>query len=638
MFEFVRTHSRLVLGFLLLLIIPSFVFFGIENYTRFTEGGNTTVAKVDGVTITRAEWDQAHQRNVERIRRQSPQVDAKLLDTPEARRETLDQLIRQRVLLSAARDLHLTPSDARMARLFDSDPQFAGLRTPDGKLNRELLAAQGMSVAYFEQQLRQDLGMQQVLAGIATTAVAPAGIVAAAVDPLFQRREVQLQRFDPAALRAQVNPSDADIEAYYKANEASFRAPEQAVIEYVVLDLPALSKGVTVSDEDLRRYYQENASRYAQAEERRASHILIKTEPGASAADRQKAKARAEELLAQVRKNPAAFAELARKNSDDPGSAARGGDLDFFSRGAMVKPFEDAVFAMKPGEVSNLVESDFGYHIITLVATRGGEVKPFEAVRGEIEAEVRKSLAQKRYAEVAEQFTNMVYEQPDSLQPVIDKLKLEKKTASVQRQPAPGAEGPLASAKLLEAVFGNDAVTKKRNTDAIEVAPNMLAAARIVQHMPARTLPLAEVKERLRERVVLQQAAALARQQGQARLAELQKTPAAAEGLSPPLTMSRAQAREVPKPVLDAVLGADPGKLPVLAGVDLGEQGYVLLRVTKVLPREPVPGGDAQLVSQYQQVWSAAEAQVYEAALNKRYKVDVKAAAVAAAAASSAGR
>jgi peptidyl-prolyl cis-trans isomerase D len=630
MFEFVRKHSRLTLGFLLLLIIPSFIFFGIENYTRFTEGGNATVAKVDGQTITRGEWDQAHQRNVERIRRERPTLDARLLDTPQARRDSLDVLVRQRVLLAAARDLHLAPTDARLQRLFVSDPQFAGLRNPDGSVNRELLQAQGMSSDVFARQLRQDLAMQQVVGGINTTTVAPLPTVAAALDPFLQQREVQLLRIDPMALRAKVNPSDAEVEAYYKANTDKFRSPEQATIDYVVLDLESLGKGITVPEDDLRKYYTENASRYTQAEERRASHILVKAEKDMSAADRSKAKAKAEELLAQVRKSPQAFADIAKKISDDTGSAARGGDLDFFGRGAMVKPFEDAAFSMKPGEISNLVESDFGYHIITLVAVRGGEKQPFEAVRGEIEAEVRKSLAQKRYVEVAEQFKNTVYEQPDSLQPVIDKLKLEKKTATVQRQPAPGATGALASQKLLDAVFGNDAVKNKRNTDEVEVGPSQMASARVVEYRPARTLPLDEVKQVVRERLVMDQTVALARKEGLAKIAELQKNPAAGEPLGPVTTISRAQGQGTPKPVLDAVLRADASKLPTVVGVDLGLQGYLVMRITRILPRETPPGGDAPWQQQYAQIWAAAEAQAYEEALKRRYKVDIKPAALAA--------
>ena len=633
MFEFIRKYSRWTLGFVLLLIIPSFIFFGVDGYSRFTDGGNAMVAKVDGQTITRAEWDQAHQSNVERLRQQQPTLDAKLLDTPQARRESLDLLIRQRLLLAAARDQHLAPTDARLQRLFVSDPQFAGLRNPDGSVNRELLATQGLSSEEFAARLRQDLAVQQVMAGITGSSLAPQATVAAAVEPLLQRREVQFQRFDPAVLRAGINPSDADIEAYFKANEASFTSAEQATIDYVVLDLAGLAIGVSVPEEDLRRYYEENRSRYTDAEERRASHILIKSEASMPADARAKAKVRAEALLAEVRKTPAAFADLARKNSEDPGSAASGGDLDFFGKGAMVKPFEDAAFAMKPGEIANLVETDFGYHIIRLDATRGGQSRPFDGVRAEIEAEVRKSLAQKRYAEVAEQFTNTVYEQPDSLQPVIDKLKLVKQTATVQRTGAPGATGPLASAKLLDAVFSNDAINNKRNTDAVDTGASQLTAARIVTHAPKRVLPLAEVKDAVRQRVVDKQAAALALQQGQAKLAELQKAPAAALAEPPAVTavVSRDQAQGAPKALLDAVLNADPAKLPVLTGADLGPQGYVLLRVTKILPREKAPDEDSNWRRQYAQVWGDAEARAYEEALKRRYKLKIDEAAVAAA-------
>ena len=636
MFDFVRTHTRVVLGFLLLLIVPSFVFFGVQGYSRFTEAGNETVAKVDGVAITRAEWDAAHARNVERVRRQSPDIDAQFLDSPQARRETLDVMVRERTLLAAAQQLQLFPSVSRMATLFDNDPQFAGLRGPDGRINRELLAAQGLTPEMFDQRLRQDFAMQQVLAGITQTPLAPAGIAAAAIDPLLQRREVQLQRFDPAAYRSRVTLTDADVEAYYKANEARFQAPEQAVIEYVVLDIGPLAKSVTVPEEDLRTYYTENASRYTVAEERRASHILINAGSDMAAADRRKARERAEALLAEVRKNPASFAEVARKNSQDPGSAERGGDLDFFGRGAMVKPFEDAVYAMKSGEISNVVESDFGYHIIMLTGQRGGQKKAFDEVRTEIEAEVRKSLAQRRWAEVAEQFTNTVYEQSDSLQAVVDKLKLEKKTATVQRTPAPDATGALASAKLLQAVFAADSLRNKRNTDAVEVGANQLASARIVEYAPARTRPLAEVQEAVRARLLDEQSAALARKEGQARLDALRQAPA--ETLPMTLTISRPQTQGLPAPVVDAVLRADASKLPALTGVDLGAQGYVVLRITQVLPREAAPGGDGPLQLQYAQAWAAAEADAYLGALRKRFKVDVKAAAAAAEAASAPDR
>jgi peptidyl-prolyl cis-trans isomerase D len=312
----------------------------------------------------------------------------------------------------------------------------------------------------------------------------------------------------------------------------------------------------------------------------------------------------------------------------------QGGDLEFFGRGAMVKPFDDAVFAMKPGEISNIVESDFGYHIIQLTAQRGGEKKSFDAVRAEIETEVKRQLAQKRYAEAAEQFTNSVYEQSDSLQPVIDRLKLEKRTATVQRAPAPGAQGALASAKFLEAVFGNDAVRNKRNTDAVEIGPSQLASARIVEHTPAHALALADVKDQVRERVVAEQAAALARTEGQALLAKLKSGSDIA--LAQTAVVGRASAQDTPRPVIDAVLGADASKLPVAVGVDLGDQGYTVARITQILPRDPALGSEEVMQSQYAQAIGNAEAQAYYTALKSRYKADIKASTLAGDAAASA--
>ena len=626
MFDFVRNHTRLVLGFMLLLIIPSFVFFGVQGYSRFMGGGNDTVAQVDGRAITRAEWDALHDRAVDRARRQQPGIDTKAFDTPQLRRETLDGIVRERVLVAAAGAMHLAPSDARLQRLFVTDPQFAQLRNPDGSVNREILAMQGMSSEMFAQQLRQDLAMQQVMGGVTRSVFATQGVTAAAIDPLLQRRELQLQRFDPAAYRARISPTEAEIEAFFKTQESRFKAPEQASIEYVVLDLAALSKGIAVSDAELQKFYTENVARFTAPEERRASHILIKSEKSEAAAERAKAQARAEALLAEARKTPAAFAELARKNSQDS-SAAQGGDLDFFGRGAMVKPFEDAAFGMKVGEISNVIETDFGFHVITVTAVRGGDKKPLADVRAEIEAELRKAQAQRRWPEMAEQFTNTVYEQSDSLQPVLDKLKLEKKTATVTRTATLGDSGPLASAKLLEAVFANDAIANKRNTDAIETGTNRLVSARVLQHTPTHTLPLAEVKDRVREQLIDQQAQAQALKDGQARLAEAQKDATAALPMT--LIVSRAQAQGLPRPVVDAALRADPGKLPVVVGVDLHSGGYVVLRVTQVLPRDPAPGGDDALRGQYAQAWGAAEGEAYLAALKKRYKAEIKPAAEA---------
>ncbi|MBI3155655.1 MAG: SurA N-terminal domain-containing protein, partial [Burkholderiales bacterium] len=571
MFDFIRSHSRLMLGLVVLLIIPSFVFFGIQGYTSFTDAANAAVAQVDGRKITRAEWDAAHQRAIDRLRQQMPGVDVNLLDTPQMKRQTLDAIVRERVLLAEANARHLFPSDQRLQRLFVADPQYEPLRNPDGSVKRELLAAQGLSSELFAQQLRTEYGMQQVLGGVARSVVAPAAAAAASLDALLQRRELQIERFDAAAFRERVQPSDEELQAFHKANEARFRAAEQARIEYAELNLEALGRDVELPEAELRRYYDENASRWTTAEERRASHILIQADAAASAAERSAAREKAEALLAKLRREPAQFEALARAESQDPGSAAKGGDLGFFGRGAMVKPFEDAVYAMRPGEISPVVETDFGYHVIRLDALRGGQRTPFESVRAEVESQVRQQLAQRAFADAAEQFTNIVYEQPDSLQPVLERFKLQPRSATVKRQPAPDAQGALASQALLDAVFGEDALRLKRNTNAVEVGPNTLVSARVVEHRPERTRPLDEVRDEVRAAVVAERSAALAREAGAKRLAELRADPSAT--LPTTLTVSRVQLQGQPRELVDAALRADPAALPASLGVDLGAQG-----------------------------------------------------------------
>ena len=634
MFEFVRAHTRLFQFLLLIVILPSFALVGMQGYTSLMDQANSSVASVDGTKITQAQFEAAQRQQIDRVRAQNPTIDPKVFDTPEAKKRVLDDLVKERVLQTAADKEHLAMSSERALQIIHTDPGFAAIYNPDGTVNKALLAAQGLTPGLLEQRVRQNGSQQQVLTGVGESGIANNANATVAFDALLQQREVQVQRFDPKDFAAKINPSDAEIEAFYKdaANAKLFEQAENAQIQYLVLDVNALKAGVTINEDDLHKYYEENASRYNVAEERRASHILIKVDKGAPAAERAKAKAKAEELLAQARKNPSSFADLARKNSQDEGSAANGGDLDFFGHGAMVKPFEDAAYSLKQGEISNVVESDFGYHIIQLTGIRGGTKQTFEQVRPQIEDEVRKQLAQKRFSEMAEQFTNTVYEQPDSLQAAADKFKLPLQSANVSRTPSLTASGPLASPKLLEAVFASDTLRNKRNTEAIETAPNQLVSARVVQYNPAQLQPLAQIKDHVRDLLVKKLAAAQAIKAGQERLAALQKGGDAA-GLGEAQVISRAKPQGMSAKVLEAILAADAAKLPAYAGVDAGDGLYVVARIDKLLPRDSAVIDAKTIAKQYANAWTSAEIAAYYDALKSRYKVTVKGPAAAASAA-----
>ncbi len=525
--------------------------------------------------------------------------------------------------------MHITTSDAKLASSLQEIPQIAALRRADGTLDAEayraLVGSQGMTPEGFEANMRRDMAISQVMGVVIGTSFALPAQANVALDALFQRREIQVARFLPKDFASQVQPTEAQLQAYYQQHPALFQQAEQASVDYVVLDLDGVRAGIKLNEDDLQTYYKENVARLAGKEERRASHILIAAPKDAPAAEREKAKERATQLLEEVRKTPASFAEVAKKSSTDTGSAGQGGDLGFFSSGAMVKPFEDAAFALKKGEISDVVESDFGYHIILLTDIKTPRQPSFEELRPEIEADLKQQQAQRQYAEVAEAFTNDVYEQSDSLQSVADKLKLKLQTAQgVTRTPAPGAVGSLASEKFLQALFSTDSLEHKRNTEALEIGTNQMVPGRVTQYTPARTLVFDEVQAKVKQLYIDEKSAELVHKEGEAKLAVWTEKPASATGLSVPMIISRDQPQSQPSAVVDAALSAKTDALPAWVGVNLGSEGYAIAKVNQVLADTPSPDQAAQRLQQYQQLLANAEGLAYYEMLKTRYKVQIK--------------
>ncbi len=623
MFDAVRNNKRIVQVFLALITLP-FAFFGVESYVR-SVGTGDDVARIGDVKISQQQFQQALREQQERLRNQmGGQFDPKMLDVPQARQAILDDLVDQQLLILEAGKRKLYASDEVVRRTIAGIDAFK----IDGKFSPEryevALKAQGMTPAGFEARLRQDLTLQQL-----ATAVGQSGLVARTVSDRIlamqtERRDVQEYRIGPDVFLDKVKLADDAAKKFYDENSRQFEVPEQAKAEFVVLSMETIGAQLTVSEAEAKAWFDGHRDRFVQPEERRASHILIASEK----IGKDKARARAEALLQEIGKNPASFADLAKKNSDDPGSAAKGGDLGFFRRGMMVKPFEDATFLLKDGEISGIVESDFGFHIIKLTGIHAAKEKPFSEVRGEIEAELKKTAASRKFAEAAESFSNIVYEQSDSLKAAAEKFGLTVKQSEWLGRQANPANGPLANEKLLTALFAEDSVKNRRNTEAVEIGPNTLVAARIVDYKPAALQPFESVKVAIETMLRHQEAQALARKDGEARLEALRKgEDKLAWGAVK--RVSRLDHNVLPPAAVATVFRMETAKLPAFAGAELPGNGFALFRLNKVEAGEVLDEARKQaMLGQLANLEMQEEVQSYLAALRHRYKVEINKAAL----------
>jgi peptidyl-prolyl cis-trans isomerase D len=592
MFDFVHKNKRVIQIFLALIAI-TFATWGIESYTRM-QSGRDTVATVNGLEISMREFDDELRRRHDQLRQAlGANYDPAQFETPELRRDLLDFLIAQRLVASAAARANLTVTDDALVDAIHSIPAFKG---PDGNFSKStyesVLRQQNppMSPVQFENRLRYELSLGQLARAVGESAI-PSRTVSERLAALeTQQREISEFRILAEQFLPKVKIDEAKVKAYYEANQGQFQVPERVRAEYVVLSAEAIAAQEAVKPEEVRQHWESTA--------------------GPKLREKEEARKKAQAILAEVRKDPERFPEIAKRESQDPGSKDAGGDLGFAPRGSFVKPYEDALFRMKEGQISDVVESEFGFHIIRLTGIQKKEgreerrsshilipapadAKPFEAMRGEIEADLKKTRAERRFTEAADSFQNMVYEQPDSLKPVAERFNLKIEASGWIRRGERNPDlGPLNNPKLNAALFSSDALRNKRNTDAVEVAPGTLVAARVLEHQPAAQRSFDEVKDEIATTLQRQEAAELARKEGAAKLEALRKGADAGVKWSPPKTISRRDPQNLPEEVLRPVMSADVAKLPAYIGLPVADAGYMLVRVSKVIPGEAKDAGE----------------------------------------------
>jgi peptidyl-prolyl cis-trans isomerase D len=593
MLETIRNAAKTwVAKLILVLILVPFALFGLEGYLRQGVSADS-VATVAGEKITSREYDQAVQTQLERFRQQfGGQIDASLMDNPDMRKGILEQLINQRLLDRAARTEGLALSDEKVIDLIKNNPSFQEDGQFSEKLYERILKAQGQSHTTFKGLIRQDLERQQFLESFTNTAFVAKTSVAGYLSASEQTRDIAIVNIAPETFAAKVAVTPEDAKKFYEDNKKDFTIPEQVRAEYVELSIDALASTTSVPAEDIKKYYETNKARYVTKEERKASHILIAAAKDASAADKKTAETKANDLMAQLKKNPKNFAALAKANSQDPGSAANGGDLGFFGKGLMTPPFEQATFAGKKDELIGPVATDFGYHIIMVTDIKPEVGKTIADATPEIEGELRKQAASRKFAELAEKFSNAAFEQSTTLKGAADvaKLAIKQTPFFAKGQGVP----PFNNPKLSTALFADSVLKEKRNTEAVETGTSNLVVARVLESKPSTVRPLEEVQALITQRLTRERAGALVKADGEAKLAAL-KAGKAEVKFPALLTVSRANPGGLPPNVIDAALRVNAKTLPAYAGVETPGGAYTLVQIAKI---NDAPAADESKLTQ----------------------------------------
>jgi peptidyl-prolyl cis-trans isomerase D len=569
----------IIAGFILALIAVPFALWGVNSY--FDTGGKINVARVGDMEISQDEY----RRTLDRLR---TRVEPQALNDPRFKQSVLDNLISQTLLAHDAENQGYRISDAQLAKILREQPAFLRDGQFDSALYEALLRREGLSPREFETRVREDILVRQVQAGISESHIVTRDEVAVLARLLTQEREIAHAVISIEALMPKVAVSAPDIEQYYSAHPEMFQFPEQVRVEYLRLSAADLDREFQPTEEDLKRAYEEEAARYVIPEKRRASHILISL-PAQPGDDQSKeALARIQDIAKQARAG-SDFAGLARKHSADSVTAAQGGDLGEIRRGVLPKELEDAVYALKPGEISQPVRSTYGYHLVKLTAHTPEKRKSFSEVRQELAGLVRRRQAEERFIDVAEKFRNLVYEQPDSLTPAAKALGLEIRK-SEWFSPA-GGTGIAANPKVVQAAFEPDVLSQARNSDAIEISADTLVAVRVAERRPAGRKPLAEVRPGIERILKQQRALEQARALGEAALQEL-RAGASLEAVArkhgykymPAKTLTRRQSAGIDPRIVESAFRAPrpEGDQPVHDLVELGDQGYAVVALTRV--------------------------------------------------------
>ena len=585
MLQSIRDRAQgVIAAVIVLLLCLTFAIWGIESYLNSAR--KVVVAAVDGDDIELKEYQSAYQRMRQRAQaEQGEAFDPKVWEAPETKLKALDYLVEDHLLQKHAERARLRVSDAQVADYFKSSPNFQ----VDGKFSsarfKEVASMLGFGERAFEQEARKDLELQQLRAGVVASSFLTIGEIQTLQQLRDQKRTVAYALIEPTD-PSKIAVADADVAAYYAEHKETYRTKDKVALQFLELSLDKLKTEIQVDEKSLKTYYDAHQADFTIEEQRDANHILVKLGAGASVAADTAAKEKARRLRDMVVAGKS-IEDVAKEHSDDIGSRAEGGATGYFGKGMMVPEFEQAVFAMKVGELSEPIKTKFGYHVIKLKEIKPGGVAPLADVHAKVEEKYRLEQAQEQFYEKAEAFNDAVYAHPDSLEAAADKLALKVDKAPLQSHDDVGAR---FSAAVADAVWQPEVLTQGLVSAPIEVGQNRIVAVRVVQREQPRIPELKELQKALISTIQIERAKTQASARGEELLARMKK------GEAPEAVVSSQQlkwdihkdvGREdtgVNRAVLRAAFGASLPKADSQAflGVPLGTGSFAVLQVSNV--------------------------------------------------------
>lgn len=590
MLQSIREHlTGWIAGFIITLLVIPFAFWGINDY--FHLAGDTYVAKVNDQEISAGQLRQAYEQRYAQLRQMfGDRFDPSMIDTDQLRKEMLDQMINRAVLEQHVREMGYHVGNQQLLDAIRQIPAFQ----QDGKFSSDLykarLATQRMSPAQFEASYRGSLALNQIQQSVVSSAFVTNSQFAEAIRLRKQERKVSYVAVKADRFAKDVSLNDADIQAYYDAHSKQYMTPEKVTLGYLELSGDSLAAGMNVDEAKLKKRYQAEVKKLQGQEQRKARHILLSVPSDATDQTWKDTRAKADDLIKQL-KGGADFAALAKKYSDDPGSAKKGGELGWVDAGTMVKPFDKALFDLKKGEISKPVRTRYGIHIIQLEDVRKPKVPSFAEEKDKLAKEMLKSEVDDAYYDKAEKLTDLTYTNPQSLQPAADQLNLKiQQVSGVTRD---SGDGIASNAKVRKAAFSSDVLKDGQNSDPVELGHNHVVVIRVLDHTAATQKPLSAVRDQVVSALTQEKAMQAAQKAAQKLVADAGDqgdlaAAAKADGFSatePKFLAHGAQA--VPAGLMQAVFAAPRPKGSPYLGTTQLQDGYAAFTITDVKAGDP---------------------------------------------------